>query len=278
MRNILVQRYLSAAVLMVWGMVLAYFYFTGRVGSYLHPAFHIWTAVSGIALVIMAAALVFLPQVKDSCPEGECSHTVGAKTLPGALLAAIILVVPLLVTAAVSPSQFGASLVKNRGITDDISDLPGYKPYVEPPLPTEDGSTTPANTQTAPAADYMPRNAAGQIKAQTVDLLYAAQEPTMREDFENQTVELIGQFMPAKANNPRGDRFNLIRMFVACCAADAQPVGVTVESATPQNLPEMSWVKVIGKATFPVEAGRRAALVVAESVTPTDPPPESFIY
>ncbi len=48
----------------------------------------------------------------------------------------------------------------------------------------------------------MPRNEAGQIKAQTVDLLYAAEEPTMRQDFEGKEVELIGQFMPAKSNNP----------------------------------------------------------------------------
>ena len=76
---------------------------------------------------------------------------------------------------------------------------------------------------------YLPRNEAGQIKAQTVDLLYAAEEPTMRADFENKDVEVIGQFMPARANNPEGDRFNLVRMFVICCAADARPVAISVQ-------------------------------------------------
>ena len=70
-------------------------------------------------------------------------------------------------------------------------------------------------------------NEAGQIKAQTVDLIYAAEEPSMRADFEGKEVEVIGQFMPARENNaPKADRFNLVRMFIICCAADARPVAI----------------------------------------------------
>jgi len=272
------QRYVSAGILTVWGVLLAYFCFSGRVGSYLHPSFHIWTAASGIALILMAAGVLFLPVVEDNCAEGDCLHTPGSKTVGGVLITALILIVPLIVTAIVSPSQFGAAVVMNRGLADSIADLPGYTPFTEPPLPTEDGSVSADGMQTQPTASYLPLNEAGQIKAQTVDLLYAAQEPTMRADFENKEIELVGQFMPAKANNPKGDRFNLVRMFVMCCAADARPVAVTIQTTKPESLPEMSWIKVIGKATFPVEAGRQVPVVVAESVTPTEPPPESFIY
>jgi len=63
-----------------------------------------------------------------------------------------------------------------------------------------------------------------------------------------------------------------------CCAADARPVAVTVQTSQAAKLPEMSWIKVTGKATFPVEAGRSVPVVEADSVTPTDAPPESFIY
>ena len=81
------------------------------------------------------------------------------------------------------------------------------------------------------------KNAAGQIKAQTVDLLYAAEEPTMRADFEGKEVEVIGQFMPARENNAQKDRFNLVRMFIICCAADARPVAITVQTDEPQASP-----------------------------------------
>jgi hypothetical protein len=40
----------------------------------------------------------------------------------------------------------------------------------------------------------------------------------------------------------------------------------------------MTWVKVRGKATFPLEGGRQNALIIADSITETEPPRESFVY
>ncbi len=269
------QRYLSAGVLTIWGVMLAHFYFSGRVASYLHPSFHVWTGISGVILVLLAAGLLFLSEGEDPCCEG-CDHLHGELSPLRSVLTAFVLAVPMLVAAMVSPDQFGAATVTNRGLIERINDLPSYKPFVEPLLPAADGSQA---TGTEGASDgYFPRNEAGQIKAQTVDLLYAAEEPTMRADFENKDVELIGQFMPARANNPGGNRFDLVRMFVICCAADARPVAISVQMDEVQPTAEMSWVKVIGKAAFPVESGRRVPLVLAESVTPCDPPEETFIY
>jgi uncharacterized repeat protein (TIGR03943 family) len=271
-----VQRYFSAGVLTIWGVMLAHFCFSGRVASYLHPSFHLWTGVSGIILLLLAAGLLFLPEGHDPCCDSGCEPS-NVRQMPiKSAVASVILVVPMLVAATVSPDQFGAATVTNRGYLETINDLPGYKPYVEPALPAADDSQTTGGTE--PDASYLPKNETGQIKAQTVDLLYAAEEPTMREDFENKEVELIGQFMPARANNSRGDRFNLVRMFIICCAADARPVAVTVQLDKSGPIAEMSWVKVIGKATFPMESGRRIPLVLAESVTVCEPPEETFIY
>ena len=68
------QRYLSAGVLTIWGVMLAYFYFSGRVASYLHPSFHVWTGISGVILVLLAAGLLFLSDGEDPCCEG-CDHS-----------------------------------------------------------------------------------------------------------------------------------------------------------------------------------------------------------
>ena len=154
-----------------------------------------------------------------------------------------------------------------------INDLPGYQPAVDLSSSDKAGSETEAG-----AKPSLPRNEAGQITIQTIDLLYAAEEPAMRADFENNEVELIGQYMPARAHNSEGDRFNLVRMFVVCCAADARPVAVTVQTAKKDSIAEMSWVKVTGKATFPVEGGQRIPMVVAKEVALCDPPEETFIY
>lgn len=270
-----IRKYCYSSTLAVWGTVLCYFYFSDRIGSYLHPSFHLWTILSGIVLLLMAVGTFFFPLTEDCC-DADCVHQ-GPRGAVGMVVLTVALVVPLLVTTAVSPSQFGATAVMNRGMIDSIGDLPGYAPYVEPPLPTLDGSIGPEGDP-VDAGSYLQRNDSGQIIASTVDLLYAAQEATMRRDFENKEIEVVGQFLPARANNPGGDRFSLIRMFIMCCAADARPVAITVKAPRMENLPDMSWVKVIGKATFPIEGGKQVPVIVAKSVEPCDPPPESFVY
>jgi uncharacterized repeat protein (TIGR03943 family) len=271
-----VQRYLSAGILTVWGATLMHFYVSGRVASYLHPAFHLLTMMSGIVLLLLAFGVLFLPAEEDACCDAGCATSHGEQRPILGVISAFVLVVPLLVAATASPDQFGEAIVTNRGYIQEINDLPGYKPAIEPPLPASD-SQGDAGADAA-GEGYLPRNEAGQIKAQTVDLIYAAEEPTMRADFEGEAVELIGQFMPDRSDNAKSDRFNLVRMFVMCCAADARPVAIGVQTEKTQSLAEMSWVRVIGKAAFPVESGRRVPIVLAESVTPCDPPEETFIY
>jgi uncharacterized repeat protein (TIGR03943 family) len=273
------QRCIWSGVLTIWGVLLTYFYASGRVASYLHPSFHLWMAVCGVVLLLMAIGVLFLPDV-DISTHGNSSNMGGTpvRSVLGQLGLAGVLVVPLIVATGMSPGQFGAATVNNRGVIEDISKLPGYQPYSEPALPTADGSTPAAPAQASPPADYMPKTPDGLIKAQTVDLMYAAQEPSMRSDFENKEVEMIGQFMPSRTNNASGNRFSLVRMFITCCAADARPVAVNIQTASPTKMTDMSWVKITGKATFPIEGGRSIPVVVADSVKPCDPPEDTFIY
>jgi len=264
--NAILSRFAASGILMVWGIVLTYFYLSGRIASYLHPAFHIYTVVSGGVLLILSLALLLTMNGESS--EHGLSR-VGIFPL-------LLLTAPLLAATKISPSNFGATAVLNRGMVHNIADLPGFSPPMDAGLPNADGSVA-EGTMMDPSL-YLKRNADGYIAAETVDLLYAAGEPAMREDFENKQVEVTGQFLPALTGNPNGDRFNLTRLFVMCCAADARPVAISVQSQSSTDLPKMSWVKVRGKATFPVEGGRHMPVIVAESVTETDAHDESFLY
>jgi uncharacterized repeat protein (TIGR03943 family) len=251
---------------MVWGIVLTYFYLSGRIASYLHPAFHIYTVVSGGVLLILSLALLLTMN-------GESSNHGLSRV---GIFPLLLLTAPLLAATKISPSNFGATAVLNRGMVHNIADLPGFSPPMDAGLPNADGSVA-EGTMMDPSL-YLKKNADGYIMAEAVDLLYAAGEPTMREDFENKQVEVNGQFLPALTGNPNGDRFNLTRLFVMCCAADARPVAISVQSNLATDLPKMTWVKVRGKATFPVEGGRHMPVVVADSVTEIDAPEESFLY
>jgi uncharacterized repeat protein (TIGR03943 family) len=262
----ILPRFAASGVLMVWGLVLTYFYLSDRIVSYLHPAFHIYTAISGGVLLLLSLALLL------TTPSDSSKHALSGM----GIFPLLLLTIPLLAATKLSPSHFGATAVMNRGMINNISDLPGFSPPHEPGLPNADGSIA-EGTMMDPSL-YLKKNADGYISAEAVDLLYAAGEPVMREDFENKQVEVNGQFLPALTGNPNGDRFNLTRLFVMCCAADARPVAISVQSNPATDLPKMTWVKVRGKATFPVEGGRHMPVIVAESVTETDAPEESFIY
>ena len=133
-------------------------------------------------------------------------------------------------------------------------------------------------TPDAASPDEFPKNPQGQLQAQIVDFLYAAQLPDMRVQLENKPVEVIGQLMPAKANNPKGNRYDVIRMFMSCCAADVQPVALSVEPTAKPDLREMTWVKVTGTAAFPVVGGQRLPLIENAVVEKTDPPEDTYLY
>ena len=158
---------------------------------------------------------------------------------------------------------------------------PSASAQTPPPPP---GSQPPAANEKHPAAaeqqsfaEYLQRTPEGHIVAEVLDLLYAAQDNVLRRDFEEKTVELIVQYMPDNSAGANGQRFKGVRMFMTCCAADARPIATLIEMTPPPSVPEMTWVKVVGTATFPIEKGRRVSVVRAKSVEKTEPPPESML-
>ena len=277
---VLTRRLATSGILLLWGVVLTYFYFSGRVQSYLHPNFHLAMVICGLVLILMAVAMLAV-SAEDDCGDPHCAGALNCRPISWKNgVAWFILVVPLLVAVKVSPSQFGATTVLNRGLIQDAAGLPFASPLVgpavEPALPGEEDSL--ALSPAMDSSTYLVKNAKGQIKVEAIDLLFAAEEEGLRVDFENKEVEIIGQFLPAQSNNPNGDRFNLVRMYMTCCAADARPISVTVQMAQPPKVKDMTWLRIEGKATFPLEGGRRFPLIVADSAEECDAPPDAVTY
>jgi uncharacterized repeat protein (TIGR03943 family) len=287
-------RWLPCATLASWSAILLYFYFSGHIHALLHPAFRPYTLIAGILLALLAACFAFLPVSLEPCADDVSGKSFGRKAT-GRVLTFLILLAPICAAAAFSNNSYGLSTVLNRGVVDDAQGLTKTQvkstPYVEPALPSNDNSQ-PDQSQAAaqpqsqasssqpppPEDDQIPRSKDGNIIVQVVDLLYAAQDPSMRGDFKNQNIEMIGQLMPDTSNNINGKRFKLVRMFMVCCAADARPVAVVVESDTKPQGADMSWIKIVGTVDFPVENGRPVAIVKAAKVIATDPPEETMLY
>lgn len=277
---------LPCLTLFAWAGLLIHFYVSGRLSAFLIPVFRPGVLVAGIVLLVLAIAALIAPDHSTCCDDdADCGHPLGRRT-SGRLLAFAVLLLPIAAAAALSTDGFSRTTMENRGILVDAAGLgressgPSGRAY-EPPLPTADGSGAPlpADEDFIDPSEYLPRTPEGYVKAEVIDFLYAASEPELRQDFEGETVAIVGQYMPENRNGSgTGFRFKLVRMFMSCCAADARPVGVVVQSETRPPFPEMAWVRVVGRAEFPVVDGKSTAIVKARSVEESPPPEETMLY
>jgi uncharacterized repeat protein (TIGR03943 family) len=295
--NKLFSRWLPCATLATWSAILIGFYATGRVRDFLAPEFRTGVLLAGLVMAAMALVFLFFPADASCCSSADCGHSL-SRLASGKVLTFLILLLPITAAAMFSPDSFSGNVVKNRGMITDASALGGRQRTGAPtaaelPLPTKDptpvaqnppttsptpAAQPPASQQPPSPADYLQRAADGSIIVEVLDLLYAAQDNALRKDFEDKTVQLIGQLMPDTTNNASGKRFKVVRMFMTCCAADARPVATLVEAEQKVELPEMAWIKITGTATFPIENGRRIAVLKSEKVEATKPPEEAMLY
>lgn len=288
-------------LLLLWGFFVLWMDLSKQLSTYLHPSLQPYTIAAGVVLIVLALfSLRSLlkgnhgesgcchHQEHDCChghqshaheehethEEHDHHHHHGAG--PGSvslLFKTVLLLLPLAVVALGQNNHYTMNTITNRGVVQDLSNLPSAKAA---PIPVA-GPTSVSSTDQS-SSDQTSKNAAGSMPIQVIDLLYAVQMPTYREEFEGKQVELIGQFVPLTTGNPKGDRFQVIRLFITCCAADAKPVGVTVQYDKPLKVSEMGWVKITGTPTFPMEGGRRTAVLVAKKVEECAAPEEPFVY
>lgn len=316
------NRLLASLSLAFWGAALLYFYLSGRLGGhrggepYLVPGLQPLVGAAGLLLLALAVGMFLrrTPVILGSVGSGGVSR----RGATAQILAFVVLNLPVATALCVTQDRFGAAAVRNRGIATDFASLPAaavagaanvlpaapptavapatVAPSAssssspnEPPLPGE----TPAADQSdnevpADIAAALPKSPDGHLLVNVVDLLMAAEDDTLRPQFDGKTVEMIGQFMPADdaaapaATTTRGvptaNRFRLVRMFMVCCAADARPVAVNVEAPQPPKLAEMGWTKVVGTVAFTQDGERHNVFVRSQSATRTEPPKEAMLF
>ena len=308
----LFTRWIPSLTLGIWSTVLLGTYFTGRVASFLHPSFRPGVLWAGVGLAALALLFASRPTPPECCSDATCTHPL-SRTKAGRWTTFLVLVLPVSVAAWLSPEQFSRQAFEQRTEVTDASSLgqrqsklrvaaqPTDSPKEQSPAqataPLPAGATTesaPVVAATAaPAAagagteaipEYLQKTPEGYIVAEVLDLLYAVQDSQLRKDFEGRTVQLVAQMMPVgekgAGTTAAGEavRFKAVRMFMTCCAADARPVSTLVEASALPDLPEMTWVKIVGKATFPLENGKRVGVLQATSVQQAKPPEEAMLF
>jgi uncharacterized repeat protein (TIGR03943 family) len=272
----------DALLLTLWGAMVLWLSLTEQLATYLYPALQPYTTAAGVIFLFLAIfrvrSLMLLPKLQHHHNNGCCSHSDHGEDDPSdegyhhlhdssgagrlALIAkTLLLLLPLAIIFSGKATAYSVTTVQNRGVIGDLSKLPAANAAVSAAPPTSASSS-----------------GTGTMPLQIIDMLYAIQMPSYREEFEGKEVEMIGQYVPMTTGNPKGDRFQAVRMFITCCAADAKPVGITVQHPQRLTMPEMGWVKITGKPSFPMEGGRRTAILEATKVEPCPAPSEPFVY
>jgi len=262
----------NALVLLVWGSGVLWLAFSARLQTYLHPSLQPFAIAGGIFLMLLAgfSVLGLAMMRRETCRSCSCVHdhhdVHERNEWPGIIAGTMVLILPVVVAFSGNADRFTATTVANRGVVQDLSKLPSANASV---AKVSGGEVERGLSE---------QQTVGPMPLQVIDLLYALQMPSYREEFEGKEVELIGQYVPMTTGYPAGDRFQAIRMFITCCAADAKPLGVTVRSSQLPKVSEMQWVKITGKPSFPMEGGKRAAILEASKVESCDAPSDPFVY
>ncbi len=246
------DRMLAPLTLFWWGALLTYFYCSHRLAALLHPDFH-WPVLAAGFLLLGASACVLLqgrdPEEETGCGCNHCKPP-RARMSPGQWFAFLVLLVPITAAAWISPDHYSQVMVQNRGVSD---------------LPEEVLAGMP------PTVAVQPGQADPPLAVEVGDLLMASQTASGRETYAGKQVELTGQVFSLGPN-----RFELVRMLMLCCAADAQILAVRVEGSC--AVPAMQWAKVTGQVRFAGKGGLAVPVVTAGKVVSVPRPDNPYVY
>jgi uncharacterized repeat protein (TIGR03943 family) len=256
-----VSNIINAVTLIALGTAFLSFCWSGRIDQYLNPLFRPAVLIGGLLAVIFGVTRLLTHSSGHRCSEGDCDHH-HASSLPRTLASFGVICVSVLAGSTFSKDAFDQQIYVNRGgSTEDDSSLSG--PYA-PKVGTFGAGGT--GSSVTPADDC--------VAVEVTDLLRAKTVEPLRSSINGKNVAVVGQFVPGST----GKNFKLTRMFIWCCAADARPIHVTVDVSSPVHVPELAWVKVVGKPEYSTEGGHTHLFFKADSVVPIKAPKNAMLY
>jgi uncharacterized repeat protein (TIGR03943 family) len=251
----------NACTLFGLGGIFLSFYWTGRIEQYLNPSFRPLVMVGGLLMLIMGVTCLLTLPSEHRCSEGGCNHR-HASRLSVSLASFGLICVTVLAGSTFSKDAFDQQIFVNRGSMDEDSKLSGgFASNVVIPAVSKNGI-------------IHDQIADDNLAVEITDLLRAKTTEPLRNFIAGKNVAVVGQFVAG----PTEQNFRLTRMFIWCCAADARPIHVTVEVSVPVDVPDLQWVRVIGRPQYSFADGHAHLLVKAYSVVPIKAPKDIMLY
>lgn len=231
--------------------VVLWLWWSGNLSLYIHPRYHVFTAVMAVIAVValVAFAAIGVARAKtDHDHKHEPKATAAEWASTGFAAAALIALV------ALPPATLTTQTVDNRSINQSgLGDASAVF----------DEATV---GQSDTFASFTVREWAA-ILSQTSDPSFYAGKP----------VDVIG-FVSEDPED--SEQFFLTRFVVSCCSVDAQPVGVPVRLAGWRELyAEEQWLSISGQFVLNPSGESTEPIVLSPAnVEPTERPNEPYLF
>jgi uncharacterized repeat protein (TIGR03943 family) len=219
--------------------VAVWFYAAQRIQAYLAPDFQTIALIGGLGMIVLGLFNILTAGEQTDCGHDHHDHE-HEHSDQNPLISLGLMVLPVVLALNWTTDSFSASALARKGLNDNdreraaalISDLP---PFTRESLDK-----------------YTPRTPEGHYKFDLTQLFWSAGDEELMGVFQDLPAEVTGQLIAEDPSlNPDGQRMRLFRVFMTCCAADAQVLGITV--AFPDALPSFpakSWVTLRGVVDY----------------------------
>ncbi|WP_217597567.1 TIGR03943 family protein [Cohnella sp. GbtcB17] len=282
----LIARHLARAVVLAGiGLYVARLSAIGSLGLYISPRMAIYTKLAAAALYLIAAALVYQAlkawdgQRDSGCGEA-CSHAPApAGSSLRQLRAVALFALPLALFFLTPNTTIGSAMAAQKGMNlSGGAAKPVKQAASAPPAADELDQLFPHDSLTKPYAEF------GRLLYAEPVIEIAA--PRFLETLTTLSFfpdSFVGRRASISGFVYRDDtigdgQFVLGRFAVQCCAADAIPYGIVVESPDAAKYASDEWMTVTGTLAKTTVDGDEVLLLKADAATKIEPAADPYVY
>ncbi len=255
------QNFIRQIIMILWGIFFFWLYLSGNLSLFIGKRFVNLTLLAGIILLVLSLAQVEelkqLPHNHAGLESSPLNHHSFLKAKWKNTLTCLLFIFPIVLYFVVNPGGLDSFATEKKGINIKIT-----KPQDE--------------WQKDLLTHYLEDKGKYQ-KLNLFQLLIVTQNNPTRANGMGVVTE--GFIYKDKTMKP--GQFALVRFYVFCCAADAQPVGVLVNTENADSFKENQWVQVKGKVQIPKEDkgnGNSFLIIAAEKIMPMAKPNDPYLY
>jgi putative membrane protein len=239
------KRSLKALTLIGLAFFLYSRLYNGTLFFYINRRFAWLTLLAAIGLLLISASYQYRPTRPHIHEDAGHHHAISW----GGLL---VVILPVVLGLIVPPKPLGTSAMANRGVSVGSMASAASSGSGTVLVTTDEGDRT------------------------VLDWVIAFGENPDPAAFVGQEAHVVG--FVYRDGRFDADTFMAGRFVVTCCVADATAVGLIVHWPEASSLAQDQWVEVSGHFEPGEFDGQQVPILVADTIIPTEPPNQPYLY